>query len=159
MLTRTTRTSVTFAHPFFLGDVEETLPAGTYDIDTEEELLEGLSFHAYRRVLTVVHLPADAGQPGIRRSLTTRPEDLDIALAQDAGASPVPRPAAPTRPERPAPIQDDALDRAENEGMSLTATDQTTAPLRAPDPQSADVGHDDPHPPPALRADTSPRSQ
>lgn len=121
MLTRTTRTTVTFAHPFFLGDAEETLPAGTYDVETEEELLEGLSFHAYRRVLTVVHLPADAGQPGIRRSLTTRPEDLDIALAQDAGASPAPRPAAPARPEEPARIEGGAIDRAENEGMFIAA--------------------------------------
>ncbi|MCA1971335.1 MAG: hypothetical protein LDL44_00710 [Caenispirillum sp.] len=119
MLTRTTRTTVIFAHPFFLGDAEERLPAGTYDVETEEELLEGLSFHAYRRVLTVVHLPADAGQPGIRRSLTTRPEDLDIALALDAGASPTPRPAAPAKPEERARTEGGAIDRAENEGMSI----------------------------------------
>lgn len=119
MLTRTTRTTVTFGHPFVLGDAEERLPAGTYDVETEEELLEGLSFHAYRRVLTVVHLPADPGQPGIRRSLTVRPEDLDIALALDAGASPAPRPAAPATPEESAGAEGGAIDRAENEGMSI----------------------------------------
>lgn len=120
MLTRTTRTTVTFAHPFFLGDVDEKLPAGSYDVETEEELLEGLSFHAYRRVFTVVHLPADATQPGVRRSLTTRPEDLDIAIARDAGASPAPRPAFPAAaPADRTPVETGAVDRAENEGMAI----------------------------------------
>lgn len=115
MLTRTTRTDVTFAKPFFLSDMEERFPAGTYHVDTEEELLEGLSFHAYRRVLTVLHLPVDATQPGLRRSLTVRPEDLDIAMARDVGTAPAPRPPL---------ANGDAVDRAENEGMPIVTATQ-----------------------------------
>lgn len=122
MLTRTTRTTVTFAKPFFLGDVEERFPAGTYDVDTEEELLEGLSFYAYRRVRAVLHLPTDARQPGVRRSLTTLPEYLDLALARDIGTSPAPCPAAPAAASRHQHFADSgAVDRAVNEGMPTVA--------------------------------------
>jgi len=45
------RTSIyIFSKPFFLPCTGETHPAGTYRIDLEEELLEGLSFDAYRHV-------------------------------------------------------------------------------------------------------------
>jgi len=36
-------------------------PAGTYTVETDEELIEGLSFPAYRRVATVMLLPSGAG--------------------------------------------------------------------------------------------------
>jgi hypothetical protein len=54
---RTTRESITFDHPFSLAAVDKLQPAGTYAVDIDEELIEGLSFLAYRRVATN-HLPA-----------------------------------------------------------------------------------------------------
>ncbi|HSR56277.1 MAG TPA: hypothetical protein VLN73_08540 [Alphaproteobacteria bacterium] len=54
MTVRTTKKTVTFVNSFKLGDFEEVLPPGTYDVETDEELLEGLSFHAYRRILTLI---------------------------------------------------------------------------------------------------------
>ena len=43
---------MTFSHPFLLKDIDRTLPPGDYQVITDEELIEGLSFSAYRRVST-----------------------------------------------------------------------------------------------------------
>ena len=56
MTTRTSKKTVTFAHPFTLCDYEEVFQPGTYDVETDEERLEGVSFEAYRRVQTLGHL-------------------------------------------------------------------------------------------------------
>lgn len=80
---RTSRESVTFARPFALRGVEGVQPAGTYVVETEEELIEGLSFPAYRRVETVVFLPSRPGGTG--QVATVDPRELEAALAGDAG--------------------------------------------------------------------------
>jgi hypothetical protein len=66
MTTRTSKKTVTFRRPFVLGGFDEVLPAGAYSVETDEELLEGISFPAYRRVLTVIHLQAKSGRHGYR---------------------------------------------------------------------------------------------
>lgn len=43
-----------FRHPFVLKGLDRPQPAGTYDVETEEQLLEDLSFSAYRRVSTML---------------------------------------------------------------------------------------------------------
>lgn len=43
---------MTFARSFTLAGVDFLLPAGVYDIVTDEELIEGLSFPVYRRIAT-----------------------------------------------------------------------------------------------------------
>lgn len=83
MTVRTTKKTVTFANSFKLGDFEEVLPPGTYEVETDEELLEGLSFHAYRRSLTLIHLPAESGYPGLSRIMTIDPNELSAALKRD----------------------------------------------------------------------------
>ena len=42
--TRTKRETLTFAHPFLLKSIGRSLPPGAYDVLTDEELIEGLSF-------------------------------------------------------------------------------------------------------------------
>ena len=49
MTVRTTSRTVTFMHPFNLSGVDEVQPAGTYTVETDEELLQTLSVPAYRR--------------------------------------------------------------------------------------------------------------
>lgn len=83
MTLRTVKSTVTFANPFTLSDLGEVLPPGTYPVETEEELIEGLSFQVYRRVRTLFHLPGGAGAPGLSRILTLDPEMLDEALERD----------------------------------------------------------------------------
>ena len=80
---RTTRTTVTFVNSFKIGGFDEIFPPGTYDVDTDEELLEGLSFPVYRRILTLFHLPAKSGKPGQSRALKIDPVELDVALEYD----------------------------------------------------------------------------
>jgi hypothetical protein len=46
MTARTSRKSVTFTQPFSLSGIDEVQPAGTYTVETDEELLPGLSFPA-----------------------------------------------------------------------------------------------------------------
>ena len=55
---RTTETTITFRHPFVLTALEATQPAGTYRLVVEEEEIPGLSFVAFRRTATLLHLPA-----------------------------------------------------------------------------------------------------
>ncbi len=58
MTIRTSKKTVTFRRPFVLGGFDEVLPAGAYSVETDEELLEGISFPAYRRILTLIQLHA-----------------------------------------------------------------------------------------------------
>ena len=60
MTTRTCRKLVTFAQPFLLRAIDAVVPAGTYKVDTDEELIDGLSFLAYHRTATWIHLPSIA---------------------------------------------------------------------------------------------------
>jgi hypothetical protein len=82
MLTRSRRTQITFTRPFTLKGLDHPQPAGTYDVDTEEELLEGLSFPAYRRVSTTITRSASA--PGtLLQALHVDPVELEKAQAAD----------------------------------------------------------------------------
>ena len=49
MTVRTSCIRVTFKRPFAVSGMDEMQPAGTYTIEIDEELLEGLSFPAYRQ--------------------------------------------------------------------------------------------------------------
>ena len=84
MTERTTRKTVTLRKPFSLGADPEVFPAGQYVVETDEELLEPLSFTAYRRVATIMTIPYRAG---VSRALTINPDDLDAALFHDHGSA------------------------------------------------------------------------
>ncbi len=71
MIARTLSKTVVFSKPFLLKGVDRILPAGDYRVVTDEELIEGLSFPAYRRVATMI-LPS--GGSGSRRSRAMRDE-------------------------------------------------------------------------------------
>jgi hypothetical protein len=82
MTSRTHTEDLVFARPFRLRGTAKPHPAGTYALETEEELIEGLSFPAYRRVATTI---TRAAQPGgqLRQVITVDPEELAAALAAD----------------------------------------------------------------------------
>lgn len=84
MTLRTTSKTISFARPFSLNGLDETQPAGSYTVQTDEEPIEGLSFLAYRRVATVIFLPLSHGGVGSFQAIPVTPEDLDAALARDA---------------------------------------------------------------------------
>ncbi|NIZ01301.1 hypothetical protein [Thalassospira lucentensis] len=82
-ISRTTHTTVTFAHPFRLPGYETDFPAGTYGIDTTEDLIEGLSFMAYQRVSTDLHYRTEKGVPFVEKIFSIAPSALDAVLAKD----------------------------------------------------------------------------
>ena len=61
MTTRTTRSTVTFAAPVKLQGVGEELPAGTYQVETDEEAMEVGDRTAFRRVATLLYIPTPSG--------------------------------------------------------------------------------------------------
>ena len=82
---RTSRRTVIFARPFSLKGVGRELPAGSYMIETEEELIEGVSFPAYRRVATTIFVPTRPGGVVSGEVMTIDPSELAAARKRDAG--------------------------------------------------------------------------
>lgn len=81
---RTTETMVTFRHSFMLAAVDAEQPAGTYRVVTEEEQIPGLSFTAFRRTATLLHLPALATTGGTHQVVQLDPgEWADLVAADD----------------------------------------------------------------------------
>jgi hypothetical protein len=59
------------------------LPPADYPVATDEEVIDGLSFAAYRRVSTVIFVSAESGCAV--EMVTIDPLDLQAAQDQDAG--------------------------------------------------------------------------
>lgn len=89
MSTRTQTSTLVFRRPFRLKDVEGWQPAGTYTLETEEELLEGLSFPAYRRIATMLMFQPTLSS-GTSQALLVDPAELEAVVAADAKDAPVP---------------------------------------------------------------------
>ena len=85
-MTRTKRVTLTFQHSFSLKGVDRRLTAGKYDVVTDEELIEELSFPVYRRVATMIMLPMDARRSAIEM-VTVDPADLAAVHEQDQAAA------------------------------------------------------------------------
>ena len=58
MTIRSQRETITFQHSFRIRGIDRLLPPGAYEVITDEEMIEGLSFPAYRRVATMIMVPA-----------------------------------------------------------------------------------------------------
>ena len=83
MTVRTTSKTVTFMHPFSLTGTDEVQPAGTYTVETDEELLQPSSLPAYRRIATLLRLERNTGTV-LTQIVETNPVELAGALARDA---------------------------------------------------------------------------
>jgi len=79
MTTRSRRETITFTRPARIKGIDRLLKAGAYEVVTDEELIEGLSFPSYRRVATMMMVP---GAP----PHTTSMEMIAIAAADLADA-------------------------------------------------------------------------
>jgi hypothetical protein len=82
MTIRTNSKTVSFARPFLLKGVDRVLAAGQYKVITDEELIEELSFPVYRRVATMIFVPADSQNSSSVEMVAIDPRDLQDA--QDA---------------------------------------------------------------------------
>ena len=88
MSTRTTTTTVAFRRPFLLSGFDDALPAGTYTVETIEEMLEGLSFPAYRWLASSIRLPPRPGSRILVEVVATNPAELGAAMTRDAESEP-----------------------------------------------------------------------
>ncbi len=87
MLTRSTRSMVAFSNDFTIGDSQRELPAGKYEIVVEEELLQGVSFEAYRRTATYLMIRGRGSHAGQTTMQMTTKEELEHAIACDRALS------------------------------------------------------------------------
>lgn len=83
MAIRARRETVMFRHPFRTRGIERVLPAGAYEVVTDEETIEGLTFSAYRRIATMIAVPAE-GSCGAMEMLPIGSVGLANAQAVDA---------------------------------------------------------------------------
>ena len=86
MTIRTNSKTVSFARPFLLKGVDRVLAAGQYKVITDEELIEELSFPVYRRVATMIFVPADSQNSSSVEMVAIDPHDLQDAQDRDAEA-------------------------------------------------------------------------
>jgi hypothetical protein len=84
MTVRTSHKTVTFTRPFSLSAMDEVQPAGTYTVETDEELLQGVSFPAYRRLATLIFLPSRPGNAFLEQVVNIDPLELQAAQERDA---------------------------------------------------------------------------
>ena len=75
---------MTFRHPFRIKGIDRQLPAGPYEVVTDEERIEGLSFPCYRRVATMIMVPAAAPNHSSTEMIFI--SSVDLADAQQADA-------------------------------------------------------------------------
>ncbi len=83
MKMRTSRETVIFDRPFSLSGIDHVQPAGTYVVETDEELLPGLSFPAYRRIATLIVLPSRPGKGIPEQVVNVDPLELEVAQERD----------------------------------------------------------------------------
>jgi hypothetical protein len=86
MTTRTRRETIAFRHPFRIKGIDRLLPAGAYEVVTDEEMIEGLSFASFRRIATMIMVPAAPPRGSATEMISINPVDLTDAQRIDASA-------------------------------------------------------------------------
>ena len=82
---RTKRRILTFKRPFTLKGVDGQLPPGDYELVTDEELIEELSFPVFRRVASWIMAPA-RGAATATEMIPIDPAEIAVAHERDRGA-------------------------------------------------------------------------
>ena len=67
--------------------VDRLLPPGAYEVITDEEMIEGLSFPSFRRVATMIMVPCAAPRQSATEMVSIGSIDLADAQRMDASAS------------------------------------------------------------------------
>jgi hypothetical protein len=86
MTTRSRRETVHFRHSFRIEGIDRQLPAGAYQVITDEEVIEGLSFASFRRVATMIMVPGAPPRQSSTEMISISSVDLSDAQRADASA-------------------------------------------------------------------------
>lgn len=87
MTIRTSQRTIRLDTPFQLAGMDSVQPAGLYTLETDEELILGLSFPAYRRTATRLFLPVVPGSTILGEVVSIDPVELEAALGRDGMAA------------------------------------------------------------------------
>jgi hypothetical protein len=87
MTIRSRRETVHFRHAFCIKGIDRQLPAGAYEVVTDEEMIEGLSFASFRRVATMIMVRCAAPHHASTEMISINAADLSDAQRIDASAS------------------------------------------------------------------------
>ena len=85
MTTRSRRETVHFKHPFRIKGIDRQLAPGAYEVITDEEMIEGISFPSFRRVATMIMVPGMTSQRSVTEMISI--SSVDLADAQRIDAS------------------------------------------------------------------------
>ena len=85
MTMRSRRETITFKHSFQIKGIDRVLPPGAYEVITDEEMIEGLSFASFRRVATMIMVPA--ARCSAVEMVSIGSVDLSDAQRMDASAA------------------------------------------------------------------------
>jgi hypothetical protein len=86
MIGRSRRETVHFRHPFQIKGIDRLLPPGAYEVITDEEMIEGVSFPCFRRVATMIMVPGAAPHHSSMEMISISSVDLADAQRIDASA-------------------------------------------------------------------------
>ena len=87
MTMRSRRETITFRHPFRIKGIDRMLQAGAYEVVTDEEMIEGLSFASFRRVATMIMVPGAAPRASSIEMISISATDLSDARRADASVA------------------------------------------------------------------------
>jgi hypothetical protein len=87
MTIRSRRETITFRRPFRIRGIDRLLPPGAYEVITDEEMIEGLSFASFRRVATMIMVPAETPRSSAMEMVSIGSVDLSDAQRIDASAA------------------------------------------------------------------------
>ena len=127
MSTRSSTSVVEFKHPFVVPGAPEQFPPGRYEVLVEEELLEGLSFAAYRETGAYLMIYGRGQNSGPTEMRSISSAYLSMALKRDAllddpasGAGLGPRSETIIPDEGSLPVQDvQTQDLESKEGVTV----------------------------------------
>ena len=86
MTTRSRRETVHFKRPFWIKGIDRLLPPGGYEVITDEEMIEGLSFASFRRIATMIMVPGAPPRTSSMEMISIDSADLSDAQRNDASA-------------------------------------------------------------------------
>ena len=87
MTMRSRRETITFRHPFRIKGIDRQLSAGAYQVITDEEMIDGVSFASFRRVATMIMVPGAAPRSSSMEMISISAIDLSDAQRIDASAA------------------------------------------------------------------------
>jgi hypothetical protein len=84
MTMRSRREIVHFKHAFRIKGIDRQLALGAYEVITDEEMIEGLSFPSFRRVATMIMVPGAPPQRSAIEMISISAVDLSDAQRIDS---------------------------------------------------------------------------